>query len=83
MRTPFKLQSHPSPFKQQDLSVEAAQAKHNRDVIAAKTPLRQKRKRENQVIGQSSEYDLHHTKDGSVVKMKIENNRNVWKHGER
>ena len=83
MRTPFKLLSHPSPFKKQDLSEEAALAKHNRDVAAAKTNKRKDRKAENQRIGQSSLVDLHHNSDGSVVKMKIENNRNVWKHGER
>ena len=83
MRTPFKLRSHPSPFKKQELSPIAAQDKHDRDILAAKTPFRRQRKAENQRIGQSSEYDLHHNSSGPPVKMSIKNNRNVWKHGER
>ena len=82
MTTPFKLRSHPSPFKQ-DLSPEAAAAKKKRDIAAAKTEKRKKRKAENQRLGQSSNYDLHHKPDGSVVKMSVAKNRNVWKHGER
>ena len=67
-----------SPIKlKQTLSPKAAAAKKRRDIAAAK------RKAENQRIGQSSEYDLHHKADGSVVKMSTKNNRNVWKHGER
>ena len=67
----------------QGLSPSALKAKRERDKAAAMTPLRKKRKRENQANGQSSNYDLHHKPDGSVVKMSIKNNRNVWKHGER
>ena len=47
------------------------------------SPLRRARKAENQRIGQSPNYDLHHKSDGSVVKMSTKNNRNVFKHGER
>ena len=73
-----------SPIKlKQKLSPKAAAAKKRRDKAAAMTPKRRKRKAENQRIGQSSEYDLHHKSDGSVVKMSTKNNRNVWKHGER
>tara|TARA_E500000331_G_scaffold247924_1_gene238318 strand:+ start:652 stop:900 length:249 start_codon:yes stop_codon:yes gene_type:complete len=82
MRTPFKLRSHPTPFKQ-ILSPEAKAAKKARDIKAAKTTKRKKRKAENQRIGQSSEYDLHHTSGGKVVKTSVSNNRNVWKHNER
>ena len=82
MTTPFKLRSHPSPFKQ-DLSPRAAAAKKRRDIAAAKTSKRKKRKAENQRIGQSSNYDLHHKPDGTVVKTSVSNNRNVWKHNER
>ena len=64
-------------------SPTARKAKRERDLAAAKTPLRKKRKRENQANGQSSNYDWHHKSDGSVVKMSTKNNRNVWKHGER
>ena len=78
-----------SPLKafanSQGLSPTALKAKRARDKNAAMTPLRKKRKRENQAHpdGQSSNYDLHHKPDGSVVKMSTENNRNVWKHNER
>ena len=65
------------------LSPTALKAKRERDLAAAKTPLRRKRKKENQANGQSSNYDWHHKSDGSVVKMSTKNNRNVWKHGER
>jgi hypothetical protein len=67
----------------QGLSPTALKAKRERDLAAAKTPARKMKKAENQRIGQSSNYDLHHKSDGSVVKMSTKNNRNVWKHGER
>ena len=67
----------------QGLSPTALKAKRERDGAAARTPARQMKKAENQRIGQSSNYDLHHKSDGSVVKMSVKNNRNVWKHGER
>ena len=72
-----------SPIKLQKLSPKAAAAKKKRDIAAAKTPKRKLRKRQNQRIGQRSDSDLHHKSDGSVVRMSIKNNRNVWKHGER
>ena len=56
-----------SPIKlKQKLSPKAAAAKKRRDTVAAKTPKRRARKAENQRIGQSSEYDLHHKADGSI-----------------
>ena len=67
----------------QGLSPAALKAKRERDGKAARTPARMAKKAENQRIGQSSNYDLHHKPDGSVVKMSTKNNRNVWKHGER
>ena len=69
----------------QGLSPVALKAKRVRDKAAAMTPLRKKRKAENQRYpdGQSSSYDLHHKSDGSLVKMSTKNNRNVWKHNER
>tara|TARA_A100001201_G_scaffold137619_1_gene127696 strand:- start:61 stop:315 length:255 start_codon:yes stop_codon:yes gene_type:complete len=82
MTTPFKLRSHPSPF-QQKLSRKAAEAKKKRDIEAASTPERIAKRSENQSIGQSSDYDLHHKPDGTVVRMSVANNRNVWQHGER
>jgi hypothetical protein len=72
-----------SPIKLQKLSPKAAAAKKHRDTLAAKTPKRKLRKRQNQRIGQRSDSDLHHKSDGSVVRMSRKNNRNVWKHGER
>tara|TARA_R100000234_G_C4926494_1_gene146503 strand:- start:367 stop:618 length:252 start_codon:yes stop_codon:yes gene_type:complete len=71
------------PGNSQGLSPSALKAKRIRDKEAAMTPLRKKRKRENQANGQSSNYDWHHKPDGSVVKMKRKNNRDVWKHNER
>jgi hypothetical protein len=82
MTTPFKLRSGSSPFKQ-DLSPAAARRKKRRDIKAAKTAKRKARKAENQRLGQSSKHDLHHKSDGTVVKMSVENNRDVWQHGER
>jgi len=82
MTTPFKLRSGSSPFHQ-ELSKRAARKKKRRDIRAAKTAKRKARKAENQRIGQSSEYDLHHKPDGTVVKMDIANNRNVWNKNER
>ena len=67
----------------QNLSPSALKAKRERDLAAAKSPARKMKKAENQRNGQSSNYDWHHKSDGSVVKMSVKNNRNVWKHGER
>ncbi len=73
-----------SPIKiKQKLSPKAAAAKKKRDIAAAKTPMRKKRKAENQRLGQRSDSDLHHKSDGSVVRVSTKNNRNVWRHGER
>ena len=73
-----------SPFKvKQKLSPKAAAAKKKRDISAAKSTKRKARKAENQRIGQRSDSDLHHKSDGSVVRMSVKNNRNVWKHEER
>tara|TARA_R100001443_G_scaffold68286_1_gene77046 strand:- start:345 stop:575 length:231 start_codon:yes stop_codon:yes gene_type:complete len=73
-----------SPFKvKQKLSPKAAAAKKRRDISAAKSTKRKARKAENQRIGQRSDSDLHHKSDGSVVRMSVKNNRNVWKHEER
>ena len=67
----------------QGLNPQALADKRTRDLAAAKTPARKMKKAQNQRIGQSSNYDIHHKSDGSVVKMSAKNNRNVWKHGER
>ena len=67
----------------QYLTPTAKRMKAIRDLKAAKTKKRKDRKAENQRIGQRSDSDLHHKSDGSVVRMSVKNNRNVWKHGER
>ena len=82
MTTPFKLRSGSSPFKQ-DLSPAAARRKKRRDIRAAKKAERKRRKAENQRKGQSDKFDWHHKSDGTVVKMSVANNRDVWSHGER
>ena len=48
-----------SPFKvtKQKLSAKAAEAKKRRDKKAAMTPIRRKRKAENQRLGQRSDSD--------------------------
>jgi len=71
-----------SPFKvtKQKLSKEAALRKKKRDLAAAKTPLRRKRKAENQRIGQRSDSDLHHTGSG-IKRVSIKNNRGNYGKG--
>ena len=65
-----------SPIKlKQKLSSKAKKAKHNRDVLAAKSPARKRKKAQNQIIGQRSGSDLHHTKSGAVKRVSIKNNR--------
>ena len=71
-----------SPIKlKQKLSKEAALKKKKRDIAAAKTPLRRKRKAQNQRIGQNSNSDLHHRSDGSVIRTSIKNNRGNYGRG--
>jgi len=59
----------------QKLSPTAKRMKAIRDLRAAKTPLRKKRKKENQAKGQRSDSDLHHTKNGNVVRVSVKKNR--------
>ena len=70
--TPFKLK--------QKLSKEAALKKAARDLAAAKTPIRRRKKAENQRIGQRSDSDLHHTGSG-VKRVSIKNNRGNFGQG--
>ena len=71
-----------SPIKlKQKLSPKASAAKKRRDTLAAKTPLRQKRKRENQARGQRSDSDLHHTKSGLLKRESVKNNRGNYGRG--
>jgi hypothetical protein len=71
-----------SPIKlKQKLSPKASAAKKRRDETAAKTPIRQAKKAENQRIGQRSDSDLHHTKSGTVKRVSINNNRGNFGNG--
>jgi|TARA_R110002124_G_scaffold209993_1_gene376536 hypothetical protein len=67
----------------QGLKPEALANKRANDLAAAKTPVRMEKKKENQRIGQSSNYDIHHKSDGSTAKISTASNRDVWKRGER
>ena len=67
----------------QGLNPEALADKRARDLAAAKTPARQMKKAQNQRIGQSSNYDIHHKSDGSTAKISTASNRDVWKRNER
>ena len=71
-----------SPIKlKQKLSPIAAKAKHDRDVLKAKTPVRKHKKAQNQRIGQRSGSDIHHTKSGAVKRVSIKNNRGNFGNG--
>jgi hypothetical protein len=58
----------------QKLSPKASAAKKARDIAAAKTPIRKRRKAENQRAGQRSDSDLHHSSSG-LKRVSIKNNR--------
>jgi hypothetical protein len=58
----------------QKLSPKASAAKKVRDLAAAKTPIRKRRKAENQRAGQRSDSDLHHSSSG-LKRVSIKNNR--------
>ena len=71
-----------SPIKlKQKLSPKAAAAKKRRDIAAAKTPARKRKKAQNQRLGQSGSSDIHHKSDGSVVRVSIKNNRGNFGRG--
>jgi len=73
----------------QKLSPEAASAKKKRDLKAAKSPLRKKRKRENQVARRAykkrgfslKNRDVHHAPDGSLVVVSVKKNRGNYGKG--
>ena len=71
----------------QKLSAKASAAKKTRDLEAAKTPLRQKRKRENQVERRNTPAfklrgkDVHHTPDGNLILASVANNRGNYGKG--
>ena len=66
----------------QGLSPEALAAKRARDLAAANSPDREKKRRENQAIGQSSDSDLHHTSSGTIRRTSIAYNRATHTRGE-
>ena len=72
----------------QKLSPKASEAKKVRDKAAAMTPLRRKRKRENQKKRRDTPVfklrgkDVHHTKDGKLTLIASSSNRDVWKRNE-
>jgi len=66
----------------QGLSPEALAAKRARDLAAANSPDRERKRKENQAIGQNSNSDLHHTSSGTVRRVSIAYNRATHTRGE-
>ena len=77
------MKSSPFTLTKQKLSRKATADKKARDIAAAKTPARKAKKAENQRIGQKSNSDLHHSKNGSVKRVSIRNNRGNFGKGTR
>ena len=76
--TPFKLK--------QKLSKEAALKKAARDLAAAKTPVRRRKKAQNQrddrrdgTVGDG--LDRHHTKSGATKRITVKKNRGFYGKG--
>lgn len=70
------------PGNSQGLSPTALRAKRARDLADANKPDREKKRAENQRIGQKSDSDLHHTKSGTVKRTSIAYNRATHSRGE-
>ena len=77
-RAPFRLK--------QQLSPSAAKKKAARDLAMAKTPVRKRKKAENQredrkhgTVGDG--LDRHHTKSGAVRRVSVKNNRGNFGNG--
>jgi len=75
------MKSSPIRLTKQKLSPKAAKAKKTRDIAAAKTTARKRKKAQNQRIGQKSDSDIHHKSDGSVSRISIKNNRGFYGRG--
>ena len=75
------MKSSPFTLTEQKLSKKAAAAKKARDIAAAKTPARTRKKAQNQRLGQRSDSDIHHRSDGSVARVSIKNNRGNFGRG--
>lgn len=71
----------------QKLSTQASVAKKKRDLEAAKTPLRKKRKRENQQYRRKKSgfqlrgKDVHHGPDGKLILVSVAKNRGNYGKG--
>jgi len=70
------------PGNSQGLKPRALRAKRARDLADANKPDREKKRAENQKIGQNSETDLHHTKSGTIRRTSIAYNRATHDRGE-
>ena len=77
------------PGNSQGLSRWALARKRLRDLIAAKTEKRKKRKRENQIFvdadgnkGQKSDSDIHHVSSGTQRRVKTAYNRATYTRNE-
>ena len=77
------MKSSPIRLTKQKLSPKAAAAKKVRDIATAKTTARKRKKAQNQRIGQRSDSDLHHTKNGELKRVSIRNNRGNFGKGTR
>lgn len=78
------MKSSPIRLKQK-LSKEAALKKAARDLAYAKTPVRRRRKKENQMLDRKDGtigdgLDRHHTKSG-IRKVSVKNNRGNYGRG--
>ena len=74
------MKSSPIRLTKQKLSPKAAAAKKARDIAAAKTPARKRKKAQNQRIGQRSDSDIHHV-GTKVRRISIKNNRGFYGRG--
>jgi hypothetical protein len=76
-----------SPIRlKQKLSPSAAKKKAERDLAAAKTPARRRKKKENQMLDRrdgtvGDGMDRHHTKSGAIRKTTVKNNRGNYGRG--
>ena len=75
------MKSSPFTLTEQKLSKKAAAAKKARDIAAAKTPARKRKKAQNQRLGQRSDSDIHHMSNGKVKRVSIKSNRGNFGRG--
>jgi len=70
------------PGNSQGLGRKALADKRARDLAAANTPAREKKRAENQRIGQRSDSDIHHMSNGKTRRTSIAYNRATHTRGE-